>query len=244
MTRSFRIPKPRENAKRRLFVFHHAGGSASSYSRWASLAPDTHEVVLLELPGRGTRSSEAPLTDFKSVIDLLESEISPLLNKPHLFFGHSLGALIAFELARCLSVRAEPSKLEKIGISSVLPPTKENLKRRDPISHLPTVQFMQRVEAYAPLPDLVKSDQNAFHYFLKIIRADIQIMESYEASEFENTGLPLSLFAGSRDHSVSAERLLAWSELGRLVEPLQVRSGDHFHVFNEPDALLRDFCMA
>src|SRR5229473_7209383 len=94
--------RPKHGGKLRLFCFPHAGGSASSYHHWRSLLPGSVDVCLVQLPGRAARINEAPFTRLKPLVLELARVMRQHLDMPFAFFGHSMGALIAFELARLL----------------------------------------------------------------------------------------------------------------------------------------------
>src|SRR4051794_29442466 len=84
----------------RLFCFHHAGGGASAYLSWQARMSTRIEVCPVQTPGRENRFSESPLTDLASLADSITMALVPYLDKPYALFGHSLGALVAFEVAR------------------------------------------------------------------------------------------------------------------------------------------------
>src|SRR5262245_31697623 len=89
-------------AELRMFCFPYAGGTASVYRNWAGFLAPTVQVIPVELPGRGARFQELPSVGMPALIEALAEAIIPLLDKPFAFFGHSMGAVIAFELARRL----------------------------------------------------------------------------------------------------------------------------------------------
>src|SRR5580693_7148326 len=86
----------------RLFCFPYAGGSAAVYREWARYLPSPVEVVPIEYPGRGGRLSEPAFKVLPELLEALHPEIVPLLDIPFAFFGHSMGASVAFELSRIL----------------------------------------------------------------------------------------------------------------------------------------------
>lgn len=94
--------KPRLQARLRLFCFPYAGGGALIFRTWADGLPAEVEVCPVQLPGRGTRLMEPLFTQLLPLIQALSQALLPLLDKPFAFFGHSLGALVSFELARQL----------------------------------------------------------------------------------------------------------------------------------------------
>src|SRR5580704_7660600 len=95
---SFRKPDPK--AQLRLFCFPYAGAGALIFRKWADGLPREVELCPIQLPGRGTRLTEPPFTMLSCLVEDLDRALAPLLDKPFAFFGHSLGALVGFELAR------------------------------------------------------------------------------------------------------------------------------------------------
>src|SRR5690349_1621425 len=89
--------KPNPRARLRLFCFPYSGGAAWAYRDWQSLPPDI-DVCGIELPGRGKRLREAPLNKMSLAVELVAKEIISLLDRPYAFFGHSMGAIMAFEV--------------------------------------------------------------------------------------------------------------------------------------------------
>src|ERR1700754_4806453 len=89
-------------ASLRLFCFPYAGGSAAIYHAWQRHLPENVEVCAVELPGRGGRLKEKPFDRMAPLIDGLTDALLPFLDLPFAFFGHSMGSLLCFELARML----------------------------------------------------------------------------------------------------------------------------------------------
>lgn len=103
-TRSRWLVRSGEKARAtmRLFCFPYAGGTTHTYRSWQGLLPESIDVAPVHLPGRGQRLSEPPLQRLSEIVEALGPEVVPYFDKPFAFFGHSMGALIAFELARWL----------------------------------------------------------------------------------------------------------------------------------------------
>src|SRR5208337_878151 len=95
---SCRNPGPK--TRLRLFCFPYAGAGALIFRNWSDALPRDIEVCPIQLPGRGTRLTEPPFTKLSCLVEALTRALIPLLDRPFAFFGHSLGALIGFELAR------------------------------------------------------------------------------------------------------------------------------------------------
>src|SRR5215207_8603838 len=109
----FRVLTPKSRSRVRLFCFPYAGGGTAIFRDWAGGLPTAIEVCPVVLPGRGSRMGESPLTRLSAVVEQLARAITPYLDKPFAFFGHSMGAFIGFELARSLRRQAgvEPAHL-------------------------------------------------------------------------------------------------------------------------------------
>src|SRR5579884_4085328 len=102
------IKRANPQARCRLFCFPYAGGGASIYHAWSRSLPAEIDVCAVQLPGRENRIGEPLFTSLPLLIDALAHELAPFFDKPFVFFGHSMGALISFELARCLRSRRQP----------------------------------------------------------------------------------------------------------------------------------------
>lgn len=183
----------------------------------------------MELPGRGTRYREPAFTDFSKLIEVLKREIAPELKCPSLFFGHSLGALVAFELARALAPEAA-RRVEGVVVSSLLPPTPENLKARQKISPLPDAEFLLKISEYGALPNQLMPESEVRSLYLRILRNDICLMESIEEQPLIERPIPLLILGGERDLHVPEERLRDWSRLGFPLREVRTLPGDHFYI--------------
>ncbi|MGH9759831.1 MAG: thioesterase II family protein, partial [Blastocatellia bacterium] len=133
---------PRPNARMRLFCFPYAGGAAAIYRLWPNGLPSDVEIVALELPGRGGRMKEAGFRNVSKLITAIAEVIAPRIDREFAFFGHSMGALIAFELARELRRQGRPQP-QCLFVSGRRAP---HIPDTDPITYnLPEAEFIQEL---------------------------------------------------------------------------------------------------
>jgi surfactin synthase thioesterase subunit len=187
-------------ARRRLFVFPHAGAGASAY-RLAAYLPDTVEVCTVQLPGREGRFAEAPLTSLDDAVAALAPLIADHTDLPYAFFGHSMGALIAFETARRL--RAHGTRLpERLFLSGMRAPGRPD---RDPRHTLPDDELLATAEF-----DGV--DAELRELLLPLLRADLTLCETYTYRAEAPLPCPVTALAGSDDDSVDERELAEWRQ--------------------------------
>ena len=228
--------RPRPAARRRLFCLPYAGGAASVFRSWAEMLPADVEVCPVQLPGRGSRFREAPFRKVADLVPALAEGLLPLLDLPFALFGHSMGAVVAFELARELRRRGEvaPVLLALSGHQAPLRPDAE-----PPFSHLPDAEFLEEVRRrYDGIPPEVLAEEELLQLLLPVLRADIQVLETYAYVKEPPLDCPISCFGGEDDPHVSLADLEAWRD--ETCGPLQVRTfpGGHFFVESARAAVL------
>lgn len=228
--------KPRPQARLRLFCFPHAGGGALMYRTWADGLPADAEVCPIQLPGRGTRLLEPLVTQLSPLIQALAQALLPLLDKPFAFFGHSLGALVSFELTRQLRRQygMQPVRLfVSAGRAPQLPP------RGLPIHTLPEGDFLAELRRLNGTPKEVLEHEELMRIALPVLRADFAVYETYVYATELPLHCPISTFGGLRDRTVSQSDLEAWREQTSGAFSLQMFPGDHFFLNTTQSLLLR-----
>ena len=205
------------------------------YHAWAGYLPGI-ETCLVHLPGRDKRIKETLQTRLLPLIEQLTNALIPHLDKPFAFFGHSMGALIAFETARLLR-RHQGSQPIQLFISARRPPHKV-----DPYANLyrlPEQEFIDRTEdLFGALPTVVKQDQEVLDLFISIMRSDFTMLGTYLYMQEPPLNCPISAFGGIQDHSISEYDLKAWCEQTTSSFDLQMFPGDHFFVQSSRNELL------
>lgn len=230
------IPYRRPNIypRLRLFCFPYAGGSASVFRDWVNSFPQEIEICPIQYPGREKRILESQFTSMEPLIDSLVSVLLPELNIPFAFFGHSLGALISFELTRRLQKkRISPVHLF---VSSYRAPTIVKLKA--PMHLLPDAEFIERLREYNGTPDAVLQNSELMKVLLPSLRADFALHETYIYSSGVPLECPITAFGGTKDLEVNYNDLELWKEQTAESFEMRMFRGDHFYIHNEGKALL------
>jgi acyl transferase domain-containing protein/surfactin synthase thioesterase subunit len=219
----------------RLFCFPYAGAGASVFSTWSNQLPPEIEVCPIQLPGRENRQQEAPFTRLSPLIQTLVPLLKPYLDIPFALFGHSLGALIGFELARELRRRDLPSPVMLFVSGSRAP---QILDTDFLIHRFPDPLFIEILRTIRGTPEKVLQNQELMQMLLPTIRADFAILETFLYVNEKPLDFPIHAFGGMQDSKISQEDLAAWSEQTNQFE-LNMFPGDHFFCESDRKLLLQ-----
>lgn len=229
--------QPSATARLRLFCFPYAGAGASIYRSWVGrLGPDV-DVCPVQLPGRETRMHERPFTKVGPLVDALTEGLSPLLDLPFALFGHSMGALIGFELARKLRDGGGPQP-SHLFVSARRAP---HLPDRFPsLCGLPDDRFVAMVkQRYDGIPHAVLECDDLLALLLPRLRADIELLDTCTYEPQPPLACPISVFGGSEDSTVDIAELEAWKPHTTARElRLRLLVGGHLFLQEQRDALL------
>lgn len=221
---AFRKPNPQ--ARLRLICFPYAGMGASIFRTWPDGLPAEVEICPVELPGRGTRLIETPFTQLPPLVQALAQALAPLLDKPFAFFGHSLGALISFELARQLR-RQSGVQPVRLFVSADRAP---QIPHRDrPIHALPEEEFLAELRRLNGIPGKVLAEAELMQMLLPVLRADFAVYETYVYSIEPPLTCPISTLGGLQDQRVRRGDLEAWRDQTNGSFSLRMFPGDHFY---------------
>lgn len=211
----------------RLFCLPYAGGAARIFRGWSKALPDFVDVVPLELPGRGTRMNEPLCTSMAAVIcDLLPSVLA-YRDTAIALFGHSLGALTAFELARGLRrhLNLEPAALFVSGYRAPHLP-----RRATPVHTLSDAQLLERLRTLGGTPKEVLQDRQLMTLMLPILRADFAVVETHTYTPEPPFTCPLIALGGLQDGEVSPAELAEWRRYTSGPFTLRIFPGNHFYI--------------
>jgi surfactin synthase thioesterase subunit/malonyl CoA-acyl carrier protein transacylase/acyl carrier protein len=228
--------QPNPGVRLRLFCFSYAGGGASIFSSWSKELPPEIEVCPIQLPGREERLGESPFTRLTPLIQTLVPLITPYLDIPFAFFGHSLGALISFELARELRRQNLPSPIHLFVSASRAP---HILDLDLPIHRLPDSKFLESLRRLNGTPEEVLQNPELMQLFLPALRADFAILETYFYATEERLHCPISAFGGVKDNIVSQTELAAWCDQTDGDFRMLMFPGDHFFLHPNRQQLLQ-----
>ncbi len=231
----------RPQADRRLFCFPYAGGGANLFRQWAQ-APELSarlEICPIRLPGREARRAEQPYARLAELVPVLTEALRPWLDRPFEFFGHSMGALIAFEVARHLRRQNLPEP-QHLYLSARPAPHLPRPNREIPTYLLPPAAFWARLERLNGTPAAVLANPDLKTALEPTLRADFALCETYRYRPELPLSYPMTAFGGLEDRSVSPDYLRAWQEQTSSAFRLMMLPGDHFFLHSHQFLLLTE----
>jgi medium-chain acyl-[acyl-carrier-protein] hydrolase len=233
---------PRPNARIRLFCFPYAGGGASIFRTWPAEFSQTVEACSVRFPGRESRIREAPFAQLAPLVEALAEVLLPYLDKPFAFFGHSMGALVGFELARLLRRRPVPAEGRALSPARLFVSGRNAPHTPDgnpPLHALPEAEFLEELRRLNGIPGEAFSYPELIQLMLPTLRADFTVCETYAYSIEPPLDCPISAFGGLGDSRVSQDNLQAWRDQTSADFSLQMFPGDHFFLHTAQSLLLR-----
>ncbi|HEX3683606.1 MAG TPA: alpha/beta fold hydrolase [Bryobacteraceae bacterium] len=217
--------KSAEPARMRLFCFHYAGATASIFRSWQAAMLELVQVVAVQLPGREYRMEEPLLSDMRAIAPAVAETLLPLLDKPFVFFGHSMGALVGFDVIRILRARGLRQPEMLIASARNAP----QFKWRDTgIEALPDAEFIAAVRDYNGMPEELLAEESLRDLWLPRLRADLTVSAVYEYVEQRPLECPILVLFGTEDRLVTEAGLQGWrSQTAGEVRYFRY-PGDHF----------------
>ncbi len=197
--------------------------------------PGAIELCPVQLPGRETRAMEPACSRIEPLIEMLSKELAPFFDIPYVFFGYSMGALIAFELARSLHRRALAGPLQLFLAARRGP----RLTDRSSTAALTDKEFVEKLRIIGGTPEHILRLPELLELMLPTLRADFSLCESYAYSPDALLECPLSIFGGKEDADVNREALGAWAAETSSSCNVRLFDGGHFFMHACRDALLQ-----
>jgi len=228
-----RVFQPRPAATMRLVCFPHAGGAASVFHGWVDRMPRSVELVAVQYAGRQDRRDEEPVADLETMASLVVADIEPLFDRPVAFFGHSLGATIAFEVARKLQPRF-PTPITRLVVSARKPPGEcgpggYDFRRDEDIR-----RYLGRVGGRATM---VMENEELWQITVPALRSDLLMSDRYSYADGAPLTCPITVVAAEDDYGCGIAEMRSWAAhtIGAVDE--HVVPGDHFYLDAPPEEL-------
>jgi surfactin synthase thioesterase subunit len=237
---------PQTRARLRLFCFPYAGGTASAIAKlFGGLSPDV-SVCSIELPGRGSRLSEQPVSDLAALVEIIAADIEPFLDRPFAFFGHSMGTLLSFELARWLRRKRKPGPVHLLVSAGRAP----QIREAKPVTgELLDHELVDKLRRLNGTPQAVLDNPELMALVLPIVRADLTAIDNYLYTEEPPLECPITAFGGLGDLTVTRDELARWRDQTTGSFTVRMLPGDHFFLNGARLALsevvgreLRQYC--
>lgn len=226
----------RPTARLRLVCFPYAGGGINVFKRWPQFFSQNVEVYAVHLPGRESRFNESFVDTMREAIDSIAMELAQYRKQPIAFFGHSMGSLLAYEVARVLNDEYDWS-LEALIISGRRPP---HIYTGGDLHKKPDAEFIAEICRYNGTPPEVFADSELRELFLPILRSDYTILENYRHIPGAMLNCPMAACAGKKDAEFApVKELQAWRELTAGPFTFRLFEGDHFYLNNSLEQLAK-----
>lgn len=214
----------------RLVCFPHAGGSASFYLPLADALASSVSVLAVQYPGRQDRRREAPISSIEELAERVYEVLRPIAGEPLALFGHSMGAVVAFEVARRLRRAGCPTPI-RLMVSGRRPPS---VYRDERVHRLPDADLIAELRLLgAPNLELL-ADQEIAAMVMPSIRNDYQAIESYQYRIGPKLDCPMTVLVGDQDPRVSVAGARSWAEHTTGASEFQVFPGGHFFLAEQP----------
>lgn len=228
---------PHRQGRLRLLCLPFAGGGSGAFHDWPAQLPSDVDVWAVRLPGRESRLLEEPYRELHTLIKALAPAVGPLTRTPYALFGHSMGALIGYELARALLAAGRPAPTWLIASGHEAPHVVHYPKQ---LHRMPDDRLIETLRDYGATPDTLLSQPELLELFLPTIRADFAVVETYVHQPGPPLPCPIAVFRGVTDAEVSPQGCVAWAELTSAACVQRCFPGGHFFIDDVRDLVLAE----
>ena len=229
-------PAQRSSPSVRLFCFPYAGVGASVFRPWSAGLPVEFDVCAVQLPGRTARMAEPPIASVPVLVDGIVTAVTSHLDIPFVFFGHSMGAILAAEVTRELARRG--ARLPRYLIVSARRPP-HMADPQSPLRDLSDTEFVEEImRRYGGIPPEILREKDILALLLPALRADIAALETHRPPRRAPLPCPIVAFGGSDDALTPRAHLEAWREETTSDFEICVFPGGHFYLESRRTAVL------
>jgi medium-chain acyl-[acyl-carrier-protein] hydrolase len=218
-----------------VFSFPFAGGSQYSYNAYREFAPVGLNFIPFEYSGHGKRYNEKLYRSLDDVLADAFENIHTKLDQPYAFYGHSMGSLVAFLLARQISERQLPLPV-CLFLTGCKAPSRRYRERF--LYRLEKNEFINEVMAYGGFPKDLLVSAEMIDFFEPILRADFEATELFKYTKAEPLNIPISVMVGLQENC-PIQDAMAWQE--ETIHKVDVRQfpGNHFFIFDFPEKIVQ-----
>jgi len=207
---------------------------------WLNGLPEEVDLCPIHLPGREKRRLEPPFVRMDSLTRTLCGALEPFLDIPFALFGHSVGALMAFEMSCELRRRGLPAPARLFVSAHAAPQIPRSV---EPIHQRPEPEFLDElIKRYDAIPSSILADRDLMGMFIPVLRADLEILETYTYRPEPPLACPISAFGGVLDSTVATSQLKAWQQQSVNSFRLHMFPGKHFFLKESRPQVLRAIC--
>jgi len=206
------------------------------YREWVSDLAPVADVYPVQYPGHGDRISETPIDNWKDMVRSLVEVLSEYQDKPYAFFGYSMGALIAFELARSLK---ECGMNEPTALWLGARRAPDSLVEGRIIHDLENREFLEELKRFGGMTEQILTERGLLELLMPVLRADFKICETYEYKDGEVLETPINVFGGEDDSDAPQVSLAGWKRQTTGDFSMRIFSGGHFFI-NDQKAMITD----
>ncbi|GAA0736782.1 thioesterase II family protein [Clostridium oceanicum] len=226
---------PKSKDKLRLFCFPYAGGGSSVFRKWTNMFPSDVGVYPIQYPGRENRIGEKPIKKMEDLIEKIYDSIKDYLKDvPFVFFGHSLGTKIIYELT--LKIERELNiKPKALIVSAGRAPFYLESK---PIYHLKDDEFVKELKRFSGTPKEILSNKDLMKIFIPMLRADFQIDETYIKKNLEKLDVPILGFMGTKDEEMTLKELKDWEKVTKKTFKYEMIEGGHLFINTNKESVI------
>lgn len=222
------------NTKTVMICFPFAGGGASAYMNWTNKLDKSISLCPVQLPGREKRFAEPAFTSMKDAVDALMVSITAIAREKEIvLYGHSMGARIAYEVAKELQQKGINIKYLFVS-GSPTPDVPEAM----PIYHLNDNEFIEGLKRFDGTPKEILENQELISVFLPMLRADFTLIDTYCEDEITVLHCPIMSFGGDSDNDAKPDEIREWSKCTNNSFDYKVYSGGHFFIKEHEDDIM------